>query len=358
MVIDLKKLSLSKNILIIILVYVFIGILFLIVDGYLGYLKIVSLFPKQTLQNIHVPDAKLCWKPRPLERGHHRASGSFDVIYEMDENGYKKIENPKIPSRSLYFFGDSYTFGHGVSNADTSPTILADRYLRDDIAVYNLGVMGYGITQMAVRFLEIESKLRPGDLVIFSPTTQDLTRDVFSFTMPMCLFFSNRVTPFQRFPVFRNGQFEYWPMDNLFNRLRLIAEFAPCTGRFLRLIEPKQIRLQKALENQKMNQEIIETVKEKVEKKGAHFCLFFLPEQEELSLQNYSADVSYLTPLEIMPFFHQEAISQMFFPEGHWNPLGHQMAAEAILRLLLINHLITFEELKPDAIATFPQAGK
>jgi hypothetical protein len=91
-------------------------------------------------------DNKLGWKL--IAKSGVRDSGPkyFDVKYEIDESGFKKINNSEgKPDFSIYFFGDSFTFGEGVKNEDTFTNIIKDKYLKEEVYVYNAAVAGYGI---------------------------------------------------------------------------------------------------------------------------------------------------------------------------------------------------------------------
>ena len=129
-----------------ILLYVFSSVLslsmFLAYDCYTAY----RFFKKDNrlhIYNVHVEDKYLGWKPKANSIGKHVYSSNFNVEYVMDENGYRKIKNAGTPGFSIYFFGDSFTFGQGVSDADTFPSIIKRKYLNEDINVYNAGVLGY-----------------------------------------------------------------------------------------------------------------------------------------------------------------------------------------------------------------------
>ena len=78
--------------------------------------------------SIYHPDPLLGWAPIPGAAGRHAIQGSFDVVYELDEKGRKAIpENPGA-ERTIHFFGDSFTFGYGVANGDTSLNLVAQSW--------------------------------------------------------------------------------------------------------------------------------------------------------------------------------------------------------------------------------------
>ncbi len=147
-------------------------------DIYLSYRAVRTPDPNVEIRNVHIPDDLLGWRPKPGAIGRHRETGNFDVEYKIDKDGFKAISNTGASASRIYFFGDSYTFGHGVKNADTYPNIIAEQYLDDAIHVFNAGVMGYGIEQMYGRFLQLEEQLQPGDIVVFAPTSQDIKNSI------------------------------------------------------------------------------------------------------------------------------------------------------------------------------------
>ena len=71
------------------------------------------------------PDPKLVYAPVPGARGRHASIGNFDVEYQIDEQGRKAVPQNQDARRSVHVFGDSFTFGFGVANADTWPNLLS-----------------------------------------------------------------------------------------------------------------------------------------------------------------------------------------------------------------------------------------
>jgi hypothetical protein len=181
--------------------------IFLCYDIYRGY----SIFDnsgklgiEHIINNVHVKDRYLGWKPKANSIGRH-IHRDYNVTYEMDSNGFKKIDNSKKPDFSIYFFGDSFTFGVGVQNKDTFPNIIKDKYLSKEVNVYNAGVMGYGITHMFKRFLNSEALISPGDLVIFTPISQDINRQINHPAAAFYINYFNNVVESDTYPVYDKG---------------------------------------------------------------------------------------------------------------------------------------------------------
>lgn len=74
-------------------------------------------------------------------RFRHREQ-AFDVVYNVDGAGARSVPG-SVPERPrVLVLGDSWTFGHGVEDEQTYSAHLQS--LWHDVAVRNLGVMGYG----------------------------------------------------------------------------------------------------------------------------------------------------------------------------------------------------------------------
>jgi len=128
--------------------------------------------------NIHTPDL---WGPQAVLGWGARNPGSFhhteidaktgrrlvDVNYTIDEHLNRKVDSaPDGPA--VAFFGDSFTFGLGLPDADTLPQAFADATGRA-IRVIDLGFPGYG-PQQFLRALETglyDGLLRPSRLFVF-----------------------------------------------------------------------------------------------------------------------------------------------------------------------------------------------
>ena len=316
---------------------------FVVADIYLSYQAVRALDLSIAINNVHIPDDLLGWRLKPGAIGRHAEVGSFDVAYHIDRHGFKAIENYGQAVFRIYFFGDSYTFGHGVSNADTYPTIMAREYLQDTIHVFNAGVMGYGIEQMYGRFLEIEKQLQPDDLVVFAPTSQDIKRNLKDFTFPAKLIFSQHFVQASRYPYYQGGQLsgqlssvELATPWHTFKALLFNARWTKNIFRFVHRTVASPNTTQEA-------REMLRTVRRRTQQRGARFALFFLPQTKERRTGRYEEDVSSFDFYDVMDFFPAdgEALKNIRFPtDTHWNRQGHEIAARAIVETLVENELL------------------
>jgi len=128
--------------------------------------------------NIHTPglwtlQAVLGWGSKHAGVFHHTEIDAktgrliVDVDYTVDEHLNRKVDSaPDGPT--IAFFGDSFTFGSGLPDADTLPQAFADATGRL-IRVIDLGFPGYG-PQQFLRALEVgwyDELLNPSRLFVF-----------------------------------------------------------------------------------------------------------------------------------------------------------------------------------------------
>ncbi len=160
--------------------------------------------PDYLIENVHRHDGVLGWAPIPNgSSGRHYSRDNFDVRYSFDHRGRRLIpQNPRA-ERTLHVFGDSFTFGHGVSNEETALALLAGK-INHRINVLNWAVMGYGLEQMVLRLEQNLDEIKPGDLVLFQPLHTDIARSMIARAFPCGQHYgSDRV---ETFPMFEAGK--------------------------------------------------------------------------------------------------------------------------------------------------------
>jgi hypothetical protein len=299
-------------------------------------------------RSLYAEDDKLGWKPVANISVRHSIPGEFDVKYEIDDNGFKKINNSKgEPDLSIYFFGDSFTFGDGVKNDDTFPNIIKEKYLNEKVNVYNAGVNGYGIVQMFQRFLNMKDRIQPGDLVIFTPIAIDIKRNLKDFAMVFYIIFGNHIKV-KNFPYFDNAVITSRQIGNTFyNTLKLSAISAQYTGFLVRSIRNKFIS-----DTTKESQEMMNIIEREMTLKGGEFILFFLPTPKEYSGGEYVVDIYGFDYFDILDFFpsEEEKMDKLRISKsnGHYSRRGHEIVAKAIVEILATQKLLSPKYLKAE----------
>ena len=316
------------------------------VDAWLVHQRLGNSVPNPLVGTLHVQHPVRGWTLKAGARARHVREGSFDVEYEIDERGFKAVDRHGEPRSRLFLFGDSYTFGHGVPNRDTFANILALE-LRQDVHVFNTGVMGYGIEQMYSRFLDLESELGPADLVVFTPTSQDLKRNFKDFYSHHWVFLT--ATYVERYPFYRDGELTSIDARDPWLRFKALFfyGFSRSVVRFFYHVWTSPDTTSECVE-------MITDIRARSEARGARFALFFLPQTKERRRGRYEEDISYFDYFDVMEYFPEDrrALESLEIPgsDTHWSRAGHEIAARAIVETLLEREILRPDELRdPDA---------
>lgn len=93
-------------------------------------------------------DLRLGYAHVPLATGRHRKR-DFDVVYSIDATGCRVTPEPATARGVVLVLGDSFTFGHGVADAEAYPAVLGARHW-PGYKVRNCAGMGWGTGQAAL----------------------------------------------------------------------------------------------------------------------------------------------------------------------------------------------------------------
>jgi hypothetical protein len=110
----------------------------------------------------------------------------YKVTYSVDSNGHRIVPRHRVKpdSKSVIFFGCSFTFGYGLEDNEAFPYMLAQK-LNKDYEIYNFAFSGYGTHQMisALQHGNVDSivKIKPTH-VIYTAVTDHLNRIVYRKT--------------------------------------------------------------------------------------------------------------------------------------------------------------------------------
>lgn len=279
--------------------------------------------------SVHDPDPLLGWVPRPGARVRHVSEGNFDVTYTIDANGRRAIPSPAGAQRTLHFFGDSFTFGHGVEDDQTALSIIA-RALGARTKVANYGVMAYGLEQMFLHLRAAKDEIRPGDVVIFTPVSLDLTRNLIDKYF-VCFLYTKNYSQIDAYP--------WW--DGSAWRPTRIADHCPQGDLPLALLQRYFLARQSGRDHATLVQNadrIFRMAKAIAAERGAAFQLIFLVYPNECLAKSFDFDLTSLETdfVTLMPYcLDDETMAHMrFATDRHLTPEGHQWAARALLDVL------------------------
>ncbi len=293
------------------------------------------------VNNVHEPHDKLGWITIPNEKGRHASKGNFDVTYTFDELGRKRIRQKSGSIPTLHVFGDSFAFGHGVSNSESALAILS-KLLGRKANVQNYAVMGYGLEQIALRFLLVADAVKRGDVVLFAPTSADIARN-FAHREFVCWVTFDQRQPLKIYPWFRNGAWEFVDPNEdcsyVFDYLLMHSSlpFGVIWRAWTsRTAWPDTI---------KSARELIQEAKGIAESKGATFRLLIFTRPSECKVGHHDVEwgdigIPYGTLLPYCPEDRNLLDTLRFPTDGHLSPAGNLWAAGAIENWLRSNGVL------------------
>jgi hypothetical protein len=292
------------------------------------------------LPAIHRPDPLLVYTLTPEAVGRHSRQGEFDVEYVVDHEGRKRIDDCPGAKRTIHVFGDSFTFGFGVGNADTWLNLLSAR-LGEEMGVCNHGVIGYGIEQMYLAQERRAEQFRPGDIVIFAPIAVDLQRGLVSGTYACGNRILGQISPdgHQTYPKLQAGR---WLSADLRDECNFLLDTVMASTRlrwsfgYLYREWRHRSRHDDIIANA---DQIFAMAEASATARGAEFHVVFLPTPRECQVGRFTVDLDDLQTRHWSLLPHcpddPEAARALSFPfDTHWSPQGHMWAAAAFHDLL------------------------
>ena len=307
------------------------ALLYLAIDLTLGYLAIRGGPQSESTEgSITRTDDLLGWALRPGTSARHTRSTEFDVTYRVDDAGFRAVPRPDFPRRRVWFFGDSYTFGHGVGDADTFTARLAATWLDAGVEVVNAGVNGFGLEQMLGRFEQSAPSVRAGDLVVFSPISKDVYRNLIDFVYASQFLLNGGTTIF---PTLEGSRLEPVSIVSHWNVMRALFFHGRTSGKLFQKLHrgrTEEASIERA-------QRVVAQARDRCRQLDARFQLVFLPRIKELVRGEYQLDLSGFDFADIRAVFPEDEAALMqlrFASDSHWNASGHALAAEGLRAVL------------------------
>lgn len=304
---------------------------------------------------LFLPDPLAGWIRTP--GSHDRdVTEEFDVVYEIDEFGFRQIPNTGTPRRSIYVFGDSFAFGKGVHGDETFAGVMRREWLAEDVHIFNAALGGQGVVQMYGRFRSYEDRLRRGDLVIFAPISPDLRRNFEDFSFASRTIYHNSGKDgVPEFPIYRNGKLETIATDNAWYRFKSYFFLGRETRKFFDFMHAAFA----APDTTEDAIAMMADARRRCAERDVDFALIFLPKERELRKGRYREDVSGFSFLSIWDAFPQgdAARSIRIGEDSHWNANGHSIASRAIVERLMGAGLLTPNDLRPGRDAGLQTGG-
>lgn len=244
-----------------------------------------------------------------------------------DANGVRGPATwPGDAATRLLVLGDSFAFGEGVDLEERFDTILRRRF--PDLAVVNLGVMGYGPDQQLIRARRWVGKLRAGDVVL------------------LLTYLGNDFHDLAR--VRHAGRPKPW----LELRGDRLIEHPPATG-WLATLRERSYVLARIMRSIALLQSPSERTDRRLAEAGRLYRRLIVQELAPLIRRgvrvviarhgagvidlpfDVTATFAELCPqmtacIDLDPALAAHPRDQVFLSDGHWAPGGHRIAAEAL----------------------------
>ena len=230
----------------------------------------------------------------------------------------------------IVVIGDSFTFGHRVSNNETY-SFLLERML-DNVEVINMGVEDYGTDQQLIYLKEEGVKYKP-DLIILGFMSDSIHRNILlfsDFAKPRFILKSNKLvltnTPVPGpEAILRKDKFHLKSLDYFSIYLERIKDITGYT-------EQKEEKITRA---------IFEDITHTATSIGAQVLFLYIPWEQDLNViipeemffMNFykPKEILWLNLKPILKKYQEEAGIHLWDDyTGHWNQDGHRLVAEIL----------------------------
>lgn len=225
--------------------------------------------------------------------------------------------------RRMLVLGDSFAFGEGVDIEDRFDSLIAERF--PDLSIVNLGVMGYGTDQQAIKLRAWKDDLHPGDFVLVLTYGNDFL-DIASTAQ------SGRSRPW--FSIEDGALVEHGPTIGLLEQVRdrsyLLARLAS------KINVNDEARYRTRLDQAgDLYERIVAEQIAGLTDKGVDVLIvhhgddvFELPFDVDTVFERTCRQVTSCLALD--PFTDPLPEEEVFLSDGHWAKGGHKVAAERI----------------------------
>jgi hypothetical protein len=304
-------------------------------------------------------DSLLGWRGVPSRRGQF-AIGGVTIRVEQNSFGFRDVEHDRATNRRqrLMLLGDSFVWGAGVGQDDTVSAQLRRRL--DEFDVYNLGVCGYGTDQSLLNFERWGGVIEPTIVCYFffanDPTDNQIETN-HGHAKPRFTLVEGKLR-LENVPLdHKSANATSTERPDASSRLSLIASVEhPLRSAILAadyFVSPHCVlyrqarranmewrRRQGPMNLDPLTSALIRRLKEQCDERGAALLVALIPDRGVMkysnSLGHYASVRAWcesqgIPCLDLTPDLAASHESPYLF-EGHWNPIGHRIAADAIAR--------------------------
>jgi len=312
------------------------------------------------MHSFHINDPVLGYRGLPNADAHFVRRGVFDVAIRHDARGFRLQEFAKAPgacSRSVYVYGDSFTWGWGVDQGQGFTDLLN----RDvpGVCFYNRGIDASGtIYQFTLFNTEDLAGMKPGDTVLVMFCFND--------------FEDNHDQNKEVSAILENGSVKVLPPRKQFQKpwrafirrncriYNIGSQAAAQIRRKFKEAEPERKRPAPAVTDPEfiLTKHFLGEFKRVCDERGLRFAVAMIPLTVEFGEPEYgvsAGDAAQYRQLlmdivtthqvefiDLLPSFVEEKQKNSSAPltiigDAHWNPAGHALVARTLATRLAAN---------------------
>lgn len=249
---------------------------------------------------------QLGWELIPNSIGSHKDPElEFDVTYRVDSLKHRVTPAPYNRSK-IVFLGGSFTFGHGVDDAQVFSYLLQKRM--PNTKIINAAVQGWGTAQAYLKLQQLFNQFDDIETVVYGYIADHNRRNFLRKEwLELLLNCCNRLNPYY-----------YLENDKL-----IFGGLAPLS----KGVSPSDYA-DLASEEQRITDRLILALKKLVETNGARFMLVFLPDRSSKQLsEGLKAKLGSLGYLDLRPKVFAD---EYFYSDHHPKPSAHKLIAEEL----------------------------
>ena len=286
----------------------------------------------------------------PHLKGSEYYPGVYDFDFSNEENGFRTTHKGAVPdfiNKKIMLIGDSFTYGKGVNDEETFAYRLQDYLLGDSTQVINAGVEGRGTDHALRCYQHYKDEYQPNTVIYFShfnDLADNMREEYYEIV-------NDSTLNIKTFEHALGGKKEVLRKSKLYNWLISNSHFFALIKKVLvqKLMSGQVVRYEDGIDMEKAKQLTaiyIDQLRKEVEADGRKFIAYYIPatndiearlkgeitEQEQF-FDNYFKEKNitfYNLSADFIDSGETEILKHFYLLEGHWNPNGHQLAAEKL----------------------------
>ena len=299
------------------------------------------------LNAFHEADPELGWKGVPDFSARFQ-NNDFDVEVTANDQGFRQKSSPVLPdknAKSIFFLGDSFTWGWGVNNGELFTDRLQTR-LGSGYDVQNYGVNAYGTTQELLLFKRLLQQGKIPDVLFLMIFQNDFSDNVDSKHLSRPYYAATNGNPtLKNLPVEK-------PMGGWLKDLRRkshVLTFLSYWANYYQALRDRNALQAEVINTDRTRPSIsdnsyavmrgaLRQFKSVSQANGVKLRTVYIPAPTEFASTNppYRTAIAHISKslgiefLDLTPAFAESPKNYYLKNDQHWNAAGHELAATTL----------------------------